>query len=117
MARDSTTSSLVFYGALITSQSPYLIKYLPHALICVEKGIIQWMEEDISDAQLHAALSSRGLQESSVVRLQRGKFLIPGFIDTHTVCLILSSLCISLKKRCYRNICSMPLNSPISEGQ
>ncbi|KAF8513533.1 hypothetical protein JB92DRAFT_2721118 [Gautieria morchelliformis] len=85
MARDLTASSFIFHGALITPQDPYVIKYLPHALICIEDGIIQWIEEDIpTDAHVEAVLSARGLQKLNLVKLQRGEFLLPGFVDTHT---------------------------------
>ena len=86
MTRDLTASPLIFHGALITSQSPFLIKYIPHALIYIQNGIIQWIEEGVAhDTQLEAALMAHGLQESNVVKLQRGEFLLPGLIDTHTV--------------------------------
>ena len=79
-------NTLIFHGALITTQSPFLIKYLPHALIYIQSGIIQWIEEDVAnDAQLEEVLTARGLQESNVVKLQRSEFLLPGFVDTHTV--------------------------------
>lgn len=87
MARDLSASRLIFHGPLITPQSPYLTQYLPHALICIENGIIQWIEEDIiTDEQSDAALAARGLQGSDIIKLQRAEFLLPGFVDTHTVC-------------------------------
>jgi guanine deaminase len=87
MARDLTSSRLLFHGALITPHNPYLIKYLPQALIYIENGIIQWIEEDMpNDARVEAVLTRCGLQKVTVVKLQRGEFLLPGFVDTHTVC-------------------------------
>ncbi|KAF8591635.1 Metallo-dependent hydrolase [Ramaria rubella] len=76
---------LIFYGALITPESPRSIKYLPRAMISVYEGIIEWIEEDVAnDTRLDAILTARGVQEKNITRLQRGEFLLPGFIDTHT---------------------------------
>ena len=86
MSRDLTNSPLIFYGALVTTQSPFLIKYLPRALMFIQNGIIQWIEEDVGhDAPLEAVLKTRRLEGSKVIKLRRGEFLVPGFVDTHTV--------------------------------
>ncbi|GJJ13807.1 hypothetical protein Clacol_008064 [Clathrus columnatus] len=77
---------LVIYGSLITPQDPYVASYLPQALLYIENGIIQWMEEQVEPHELSSVMSAHGLEEEDIdiIRLQRGQFLMPGFIDTHT---------------------------------
>jgi len=49
-------------------------------------GNIDWILDYVEENQLEEALSQKGLATSQVVYLKDGEFIIPGFIDTHTVC-------------------------------
>lgn len=80
----------VFYGALVTPVSHSTALALPHALLAVSKhtGTIEWVEEDVPASGLQDALAKHGivdLADVDFVELKHGEFLIPGFIDTHTV--------------------------------
>ncbi|TCD64149.1 hypothetical protein EIP91_004498 [Steccherinum ochraceum] len=80
----------VFYGALVTPTTGSLSTYLalPKAVLCVshDSGIIQWIEEDVPSSLLQDVLAKHGItgEDVSLVELETGEFLIPGFIDTHT---------------------------------
>jgi len=49
-------------------------------------GNIDWMLDYVKENQLEEALNQKGFVISQVVYLKDGEFIIPGFIDTHTVC-------------------------------
>ena len=79
----------IFYGALVTPTS--LTSYLaaPHALLAVSEqtGQVEWVEEDVPPSVLQDTLANHGFVDSDfeLVELKHGEFLLPGFIDTHTV--------------------------------
>ena len=79
----------IFYGALVSPCSLKSYLALPHALLAVSKttGRIAWVEEDVPSSALHAVLAKRDVKhhEIELVKLKHGEFLLPGFIDTHTV--------------------------------
>ncbi len=86
--------SIIFYGALVspTSLTSYLA--LPHAVISVTRktGTIEWIEEDVPASQLQDILAMHGHPNIAklhgwiqFIQLKTGEFLMPGFIDTHTV--------------------------------
>lgn len=81
--------STVFYGALVTptSLSSYIAS--PHALLAVSKssGRIEWVEDDVPAHALQDTLAKHGLaaEDIDLIELKNGEFLLPGFIDTHTV--------------------------------
>ena len=87
----------VFYGSLITPTAASLSSYsaFPKALLCVshDTGIIQWIEEDVPSHAVQEALAKYGIvgEDIQLVELKTGEFLLPGFIDTHTVRTITSS--------------------------
>ncbi|GAA5969899.1 hypothetical protein JCM11641_008078 [Rhodosporidiobolus odoratus] len=77
----------VFYGTCIHSRSLTDLDYLSNALLGVdESGTIAFVEEDIAADQVEARLRELQWPITAVelVRLRKGEFLIPGFIDTHT---------------------------------
>lgn len=79
-------SMMIFYGAVVTPVDASTWKALPRCLFCVgSTGNIDWMLEYIQENKLHEALSQKGYSLDDVVILQDGEFVIPGFIDTHTV--------------------------------
>ena len=80
----------LFYGALITPDALTQYRALPHALLCVaDDGEIAWREDDVPAGALQDALAKYGLVLGDpgvdLVELQLGEFLVPGFVDTHTV--------------------------------
>lgn len=83
--------STVFYGALVTPTSGSLSTYLaaPKAALCVshDTGTIAWIEEDVHPSAFQDVMAKHGLvgEDISIVELKTGEFLLPGFIDTHTV--------------------------------
>ena len=80
--------STIFYGALVTPLSLTSYAARPHALIAVSRisGEIEWIERDVRAAELQDVLARHGIEsETDLVKLKIGEFLMPGFIDTHTV--------------------------------
>ena len=80
----------LFYGALITPDALTTYRALPHALLCVaDDGEIAWREDDVPAGALLDVLAKRGLAADDpnvyFVELGMGEFLVPGFVDTHTV--------------------------------
>ena len=80
----------VFYGALVTPASHSAALALPHALLAVDNhtGTIAWVEQDVPASVLQDALARHGVLDAAdvdLVELKYGEFLLPGFIDTHTV--------------------------------
>lgn len=79
-------SVTIFYGAVVTPVDATTWKALPRCLFCVgSTGNIDWMLEHIHENKLYEALSQKGHLVAEVVALRDGEFIIPGFIDTHTV--------------------------------
>jgi len=74
-------------------------------------GNIDWMLDCVKENQLEEALSQKGLATSQVVYLKDGEFIIPGFIDTHTVC-----ACILFVRLSIDNNTSMLVNFLILES-
>lgn len=80
-------TSAVYYGALVNPESQTALSAHPRALMAVNKeGIIEWVEEDVDSSMVQDFLAGKGLLDVDVVELKHGQFLMPGFVDTHTVC-------------------------------
>lgn len=76
----------IFYGAVINPVSLSEYTALPHCLIAVgESGNIDWIVDNVAAHELQDALALKGLVDAPVVALKDGEFIMPGFIDTHTV--------------------------------
>lgn len=76
----------VFYGPLLSPLSLTAYAALPRALVCVSSdGDIAWRLDDVAPYDLQLALSTHGAEDAELVELRRGEFLLPGFVDTHTV--------------------------------
>ncbi|GAA5855409.1 hypothetical protein JCM8547_007815 [Rhodosporidiobolus lusitaniae] len=74
-----------FYGTAVHSRSLTDIEYLQDALLGVdESGVIAFVEKEVPAEEVDGQLQQRGWEGVEVVRLRKGEFLIPGFIDTHT---------------------------------
>ena len=79
---------MLFYGAVVTPTSLTLYAALPHALLCVSSktGKIEWIEDHVPPYELQNTLAKHGLVDAqNITELKSGEFLMPGFIDTHTV--------------------------------
>ena len=84
----------IFYGAIINPQSLTSYDCLPRALIAVDaKGDIAWLVEDVDHSRIHQIIHTK-LKDSqthpgdvtfSLRELTDGEFILPGFVDTHTV--------------------------------
>lgn len=80
-------SVTVFYGAVVTPVDSRTWKALPMCLMGVgSTGNIDWMLDYVEEDKLEETLSRKDLVASQVVYLKDGELIVPGFIDTHTVC-------------------------------
>lgn len=82
--------SVLFYGGLITPETLTSYRALPKALLSVSRttGVIEWVEDDVPSYTLQETLAKHGLElnaDVELIELKDGEFLMPGFIDTHTV--------------------------------
>lgn len=79
-------SIIIFYGAVINPTSLTAYSAFPRSLLAVgPTGNIEWIIEEVPPHQLQDELAQRGCLSEHLVELKDGEFLIPGFIDTHTV--------------------------------
>lgn len=79
-------SPTVFYGAVINPKSIADYQALPRCLLAVSKaGTIEWTVEDVVDSMVQEVMAQHGWVDTEVIELKQGEFIIPGFIDTHTV--------------------------------
>ena len=80
--------STVYYGAVINPISLTSYQALPRCLLIVSSaGEVDWILDNVEESDLQEKLASLGLVDVEVVALKDGEFLLPGFIDTHTVSL------------------------------
>lgn len=83
--------STIFYGALINPVSHTSYDALPRAMLCVsrQKGNIDWVEHDVPANLIPNVLAKHGIVATfpgvEFIELKDGEFLMPGFVDTHTV--------------------------------
>jgi guanine deaminase len=76
----------IFYGPLVNPTSISSYQALPNCLLAVgPSGDIEWIEEDVHRSALQAALARHESLDVPLVILQYGEFILPGFVDTHTV--------------------------------
>jgi len=84
------SSPTVFYGAVINPKSIANYDAHPRCLVAVSKtGTIEWIVEDVVDSKVEEVMGQHGWMNAEVIDLKQGEFIIPGFIDTHTVGAIL----------------------------
>lgn len=79
----------IFHGAVINPQTLSSYQALPKCLICVApSGDIAWVVDNVPDSMVQEVMAQKGCLDEDVdfVTLRRGEFLVPGFVDTHTVC-------------------------------
>lgn len=83
---DMARLSTIYYGSLINPESLTSYKALPNCLFSVgPSGNIEWIVDDVAEHALQDALAQKGCIDVDVVALKSDQFIIPGFIDTHTV--------------------------------
>lgn len=83
---ESITKSSIFYGAVINPISLQSYSVSPLCLLSVDAaGNIDWIADEVEPHNLQNVLASKGCLDSEVIALREGEFIIPGFIDTHTV--------------------------------
>lgn len=81
-----TAKSTIFYGSVINPISLVSYSASPLCLLAVDTlGNIDWLVDDVEPHNLQETLASKGYIDSEVIALREGEFIIPGFIDTHTV--------------------------------
>lgn len=80
-------SATIYYGAVVNPRSLKAYDLWPRCLLAVNaQGIIDWVVEDVIPHELQDILASKGYTiETDFVALKDSEFLIPGFVDTHTV--------------------------------
>ena len=76
----------VFYGPVINPISLTSYSTLPHCLLSIDPyGKIEWMIDNVDKHQLQETLASKKCSNANIIYLKDKEFLMPGFIDTHTV--------------------------------
>lgn len=80
-------SQRVFYGAIINPLSVSKYEALPRCLLAVSvAGEIDWIAKDVVDSMVQQILADNGSVDAEVIALKKGELIMPGFVDTHTVC-------------------------------
>jgi guanine deaminase len=80
----------IFYGPLVNPESLSYFQAFPRCLIAVAaSGQIDWIEEDVHESALLNVLAQHGSLDVPLVNLRHGEFILPGFVDTHTVRILL----------------------------
>lgn len=76
----------VYHGAVINPRSLTAYDALPNCLLAVSPaGEIAWVVEDVQGPMVKEVMSQKGCIDAEVVSLKAGEFIIPGFVDTHSV--------------------------------
>lgn len=79
-------SRTIFYGPVVNPISHSSFQALPRCLLAVgPTGDIDWIVDDVHESVLLGVLAQHGSADIPLVVLRRGEFLLPGFVDTHTV--------------------------------
>jgi guanine deaminase len=79
-------SPIVYYGSVINPVSLKSFKAHRCLLAVGSSGNIDWIAEDVEDWMVQETMAAHGCVDVDVVSLRDGEFIMPGFIDTHTVC-------------------------------
>ena len=82
----SVTNARVFYGPIVNPKSTASFLLLPNALLAVgPSGSVDWIEDNVHPSSLQDVLARHGSLDTPLIALKHGEFLLPGFVDTHTV--------------------------------
>ncbi|KAK4047570.1 hypothetical protein OIV83_005357 [Microbotryomycetes sp. JL201] len=80
-----STIKRAFYGPIVHSKSVTEIEYLTAALLGVnEDGTIAFVDKHVEGQDVIRALADRGWGAIEPYKMNKGEFLMPGMIDTHT---------------------------------
>lgn len=83
----------IFYGPLVNPKSLSSFQALPRCLLAIgSSGHIDWIEEDVHESALQNVLAQHASLEARLVILRHGEFILPGFVDTHTVRILLTEV-------------------------
>lgn len=87
MTEPTSALPTLYYGALVDPVDLRTFRALPRALLAVSPatGDIAWVEDNVPAHALQEVMARRGVEGAQVVEVRRGEFLMPGFVDTHTV--------------------------------
>ena len=81
-----TRTTTVYYGSIVNPETLTSYKALPRGLLAVnDDGFIDWLIEDVAYEHIQHAMIQNGAISADLRLLKPGEFLMPGFIDTHTV--------------------------------
>ena len=76
----------IFYGPVINPESLSCFHCLPKCLLAVgASGDIVWFKKDVPESALIDVLAQHESGKITLHTLEHGEFLLPGFVDTHTV--------------------------------
>jgi guanine deaminase len=76
----------VYYGAIANPIDPATLALHPNGLLAVTKdGIIAWFEPDVESSLVQDVLAAHAWIDAPLIALASGEWIMPGFIDTHTV--------------------------------
>lgn len=76
----------IYYGAVINPTGLTCYDAWPNCLLAVSAaGNIEWMVADVADSMVQETMSQKGCLDGGITILKPGEFIVPGFIDTHTV--------------------------------
>ena len=100
----------IFYGPLVNPKSLSYFQALPRCLLAVgASGQIDWIEEDVQESALLNVLAQHGSLGIPLVSLRHGEFILPGFVDTHTVRVFLSeAVAVRLRVFCSSSLAGHP---------
>lgn len=94
MKPNDSAPTTIFYGQVVTPKSLLDYDAFVRAVLAVgSNGNILWIEPDVGEERLKETINSRlqaegiSLNDVHLRRISDSQFLMPGFIDTHTVSL------------------------------
>src|SRR4051812_25140590 len=78
------------HGTFVHSISENEIEYVENGLLGFdEAGILRIVERNVSsESRLEEIVNKNGDEIVEVIRLSKYQFVMPGLVDTHTVCLL-----------------------------
>ena len=82
----TVTQAAVFYGAIVNPKSTASFLLLPNSLLAVAaSGEVDWIEDNVHPSLVQDVLARHGSLDTPFIALKNGEFILPGFVDTHTV--------------------------------
>jgi cytosine/adenosine deaminase-related metal-dependent hydrolase len=76
----------VYYGAVANPVDPAHLDLLTNTVLAIEHGKVAWIEHDVRGCEsVPNVLVKHSWPGETVTNLGSGEWLMPGFVDTHTV--------------------------------